>query len=71
MSKQPKGLTRKELVKATGIPPYLIAYYTQCGYLPVIKQSTGPGNPIIYHPNAVRVVQERRGEKQSVVADTK
>lgn len=52
-------LTRRELVKATGCPPYLIAYYTQCEYLPLIKKSSGPGNPNVYHHDAIRVVKIR------------
>ena len=59
-----QGLTRRALVKATGCPPYLVAYYSQCGYLQILRPSTGPGDPIIYHPDAVRVIQERQRKKQ-------
>ena len=59
------GLTRKDLVKATACPPYLIRYYAECGYLPVIKQSSGPGVPTIFHPDAVLVIKQRMALKSS------
>ena len=57
--KEPKGLTRKELVADTNCPPYLVAYYTQCGYLPILKASIGPGDPVLYDPSAVEVIRLR------------
>ena len=57
------GLTRRMLVKETGCPPYLIAYYRDCGYLPIIKPSKGPGDPVLYHPDAIKIVRERRGKQ--------
>ena len=57
-----KQLTKRELVKATGCPPYLIAYYSQCGYLPLIKKSTGPGHPNIYHADAIAIVRQKMAE---------
>ena len=64
-----EGLTRKEIVKATHCPPYLIAYYSACGYLPVLRPSTGPGVPVIFHQSAVEVVKERMAHKQAITAD--
>lgn len=58
------GLTRKEIIKATGCPPYLVTYYTTCGYLPVLHPSTGPGDPVIYHPDAVDVIQGRMARRR-------
>lgn len=52
-------LTKRDLVEATGCPPYLIAYYTQCGYLPLIKRSSGPGHPNIFDPRAIEVITKR------------
>lgn len=61
-----QGLTRGALVKATGCRHYLIAYYSQCGYLPILRPSTGPGDPILYHPDAVRVIKDRQRKKQTL-----
>ena len=55
-----QGLSRKELVAATNCPPYLIDYYRDCGYIPILRPSTGPGNPVIYHPDAIKIIQARR-----------
>ncbi len=59
-----RTLTRKDLVEATGCPPYLIAYYSQCGYLPIIRPSSGAGRPIIYHQDAISVILERMTRQQ-------
>ncbi len=56
---QNQGITRKRLSQITGCPPYVIAYYRDCGYLPIIRPSKGPGHPIIYHPDAIKVIRER------------
>ncbi len=64
-----RTLARKDLVEATGCPPYLIAYYTQCGYLPIIRPSSGAGRPIIYHPDAISVVRERMASRQPKAAE--
>ncbi len=64
-----KQLTKRELVKATGCPPYLIAYYSQCGYLPILRPSTGSGNPILYGPSAIDVIRERMERNQRRGAD--
>lgn len=57
-------LTKRELVAATGCPPYLIAYYTDCKYLPLIKKSSGPGNPNVYHRDAIDIVKKRMAERR-------
>lgn len=58
------GLTRKDLVRLTGMPPYLVRYLTDCNRLPILKPSSGPGDPVIYSPDAVRVIQERQRKKR-------
>ena len=63
-----QGLTRKELVEATGCPPYLIAYYGQCGYLPIIKPSTGPGDPVLFDAAAIEVIKARRKQRNGEIA---
>ncbi len=59
-----QGLTRKEMVQATGCAPYLVAYYGQCGYLPIIKPSTGPGDPVLFDAAAIEIIKERMSRKQ-------
>lgn len=51
-----KPLTIGELSKQTGIPYYTIQYLDRLGKLPKEKESTGKGNPSIFHPNAKKVV---------------
>ena len=53
-----KSLTRKELQRATGAPPYLIEYLYSCGRLPVLQESTGPPRPRLYHPDAEDVIKQ-------------
>ena len=52
-------MTLKNLVEATGCPPYRIMYYLACGYLPLIRKSTGPGDPNVYHHDAVRIIKNK------------
>lgn len=65
------GLTRKDIVAATNCPPYLVAYYSQCGYLPILRPSTGSGNPILYDPRATDVIRERMARQQPQAAELK
>ena len=60
------GLTRGQLVEVTGCPPYLVSYYSQCGYLPIARPSPGPGTPILYDPRAVEVIQIRMRRRVAV-----
>lgn len=60
-----EGLTRKELVEATGCAPYLIRYYTECGYLPMIKQSSGPGHPVVFHRDAISEIKRRMAQRST------
>lgn len=53
------GMTRKDIVAATGVPPYLVKYYSDCGYLPILRESNGPGHPIIYDHRAVEISMQR------------
>lgn len=63
---QTRSLTQKELVKLTACRPYLIRYYYECGYLPVDKESTGPGDPVIYKPAAIGIIKKRMAEKNHI-----
>lgn len=59
-------LTQKKLVKITGCPPYLVRYYCDCGYLPIEKESAGPGDPVIYKPAAIGVIKKRMAKKNHI-----
>lgn len=50
-------LFKKELVGLTGAPPYTIDYLYRCNRLPIIKESSGSGYPIIFHPDCVEIVK--------------
>lgn len=67
MKKPP--LTQKELVKITKCPPYLVRYYCECGYLPVERESAGPGHPVVYAPGAIDIIRKRmeRSQRQSAI----
>ena len=52
------SLTRKQLLKATEAPTYLISYLKDCGRLPIILESRGRGFPILYHPDSVKVIRD-------------
>ncbi len=72
ISTETEGFTRKQLVDLTGCRPYLIDYYRSCGYLPILRDSTGPGIPVLYHPDAISVIRklmERHLRKNSSGAD--
>jgi len=60
MSKLKTGLTLKNLMKATGVPPYTIKYLYSCNRLPVMKESRGSGYPIIFDPLAIEVLLEHK-----------
>ena len=64
------GLSRKQLMQATDCPPYLIRYYCDCGYLPILRHSIGPGNPVLYHPDAIQIVQKRMNRRRGLDANT-
>ena len=55
-----KGLTRKQLANASGAQPYIITYLFDTGRLPVIRQSSGPGDPTLYHPDSVDTAYRSR-----------
>ena len=58
-------MTQKDLVRLTGCPPYIVRYFKECGYLKVERDSQGPGDPVLYHPDSVRIIQERRQNKRT------
>ena len=60
----PTGLTRKKIAEATGCRPYLVSYYADCGYLPIVKASSGPGDPTLFHEDAILIIKERIARKE-------
>jgi len=53
-----RALTRGTLCRVTGAPPWTIDYLHRIGRLPVYRASEGTGHPVLYHPDAVRVVRD-------------
>ena len=62
--KHSKSLTIGELSKRTGTPYYVCQYLDRIGKLPKEKESTGKGDPSIFHQDAVQIVIDhiRRGK---------
>ncbi|NQU68801.1 MAG: hypothetical protein HQ510_12730 [Candidatus Marinimicrobia bacterium] len=50
-------LTLKQLVEKTNCPPYIIKYLHDCKRLPVFRESSGAGYPILYEPEAVDIIK--------------
>lgn len=53
-----KGITKKQLRKITGARPYIISYLSECGRLPIVKESGGKGIPTMYHPDSIKVIKD-------------
>jgi len=53
-----KILTRKELANKGGCPFYLIDYLRSLNRLPILKASTGKGDPNIFAPEALSVLKK-------------
>jgi|APSaa5957512576_1039674.scaffolds.fasta_scaffold122510_2 hypothetical protein len=53
-----KHLTRKELSQLTDVKPYVVAYYTSLGRLPLIHESLGAGDYNVYHPESINILLE-------------
>ncbi len=51
------GMTRKQIAAETGAPWYTVHYLNSLGKLPIIRDSSGPGNPVIFDQKAVDVVK--------------
>jgi len=56
-----KGLTRKELCKETGAPPYTVDYLNSLGRLPLIREAR-PGRSNLYAPESIEIVKEHLGQ---------
>ncbi|MBT5528501.1 MAG: hypothetical protein HOK35_05025 [Cytophagia bacterium] len=51
------SLTLKELVEKTGCQPYIIKYLHSCRRLPIIKESSGAGYPVLYSFEAIEIIK--------------
>ena len=49
-------LTRKTIIKRTGAPTWLVDYLKANNRLPIEKDSTGSGNPVIFKPEAIEII---------------
>jgi hypothetical protein len=49
-------LTRKIIIRRTGAPTWLVDYLKANNRLPLAKDSTGSGNPVIFKPEALDIV---------------
>jgi hypothetical protein len=52
------GLTRKDLVRVTGVPHYKIDYLRELGRLKLIKESPKQGIPVVYHPECIGIIKQ-------------
>ena len=59
-------LTRKQLCKLTGASVNQVDYLRDMERLPVKRETTGAGRPIVYLPEAVNVVLEHLGKLPEV-----
>ena len=64
MEKKTKGLTPKELSKATGAPFYVIEYLRRLNRLPILFETTGKGDVTIFKLDAVAVVKNHIDRKK-------
>ena len=55
---KPTGLTRKQVAGKAQVPFYIVDYLHRLDRLPVIHESTGPGDPVRYAPKAVQLVRD-------------
>ena len=58
---QTKTMTRKDLVAATGAMPYQITYLSDTGRLPIVRAARRRGDPVLYHPDAVEIINRALG----------
>lgn len=63
------GLTRGELVDKTEAPPYKIDYLRSLRRLPLIRPSSGPGIPNLYHPDSIKIVKEHLKKSHNEVSE--
>ena len=61
-----QSLSRKQLKTLTGVAGYVIDYLNDCKRLPTLYESRGRGYPTLYHPDAVKVVEDhlKKGHKR-------
>jgi|MGYP003965094911 hypothetical protein len=51
-------ITRKDLMKDTSAPYWVIAHMTLTNQLPRIHKAMGKGDSNIYHPHAIQIVKD-------------
>ena len=50
------GLTRKEVIKKTGIPYYTLTHLSLTNKLPILISANGSGSKIIYDPECIPII---------------
>jgi hypothetical protein len=58
-----KPLFKRELVKLTGCPPYIVEYLYRCNRLPIVKHSIGPGYPIVFHADSIQIIKNHLSKR--------
>lgn len=58
-----KRLTKKQLVKITDCPPYIIDYLYRCNRLVILKESLGPGYPIVFGEGSIKVIRDHMAKQ--------
>ena len=62
------GLTLKDLVRETGAPPHVVRYLHGLGRLPVLRESPGPGYPVVFSQDAISIIRnhlDKSGKSRS------
>ena len=68
-----KVLTKKDLIRLTGALPHDVSYLTSYQRLPILKESDGPGHPVLFPAEAVQVLKrylQRKRSRQPETADS-
>lgn len=53
---QKEYVTKSEIARAVGCPPYVVAYLDSCRRLPIIRHQ-GQGRPTLFAPKAIEIVK--------------
>jgi len=56
--KKRKNLQTKDVAAQSGCAPYLVRYLYTCNRLPVVRDSKGPGYPVIFDEEAIEICRK-------------
>ena len=57
MQTKNKKLTLKRISEQAGCEPYVVRYLLDCRRLKIVRESKGPGYPVLFHPDSVDIVK--------------